>query len=68
MRIEILGPRRLRLILGSVPLELWLYLDPGHEPMAVWFDCETGQALAEVPCVEPERHPAAHPPEGVANE
>jgi hypothetical protein len=51
MHIEMLGRRRLRLVLESVPLELWLYLDPGHAPTAAWFDGVTGNLLAEVPVV-----------------
>jgi hypothetical protein len=51
MRIEIFGPRRLRLTLASIPLELWVYLDPGHPPLAVWFHTRTGRMLAEVPVV-----------------
>ena len=54
MQIETFGPRRLRLTLQSVPLELWLYLDPGHPPTAVWFHSETGSLLAEVPVVDDE--------------
>jgi hypothetical protein len=49
MHLESFGPRRLRLTLASVPLELWLYLDPGHPPRAVWFDAVTGEMLAAVP-------------------
>lgn len=49
MHIETFGTRRLRLTLQSVPLELWLYWDPGHPPTALWFHSETGDVLAEVP-------------------
>jgi hypothetical protein len=55
MRIEIFGRRRLRLTLQSVPLELWLFLDPGHRPTAVWFHSETGMLLAEVPVLDDEQ-------------
>lgn len=51
MHLETFGPRRLRLTLDSVPLELWLYLDPGHPPIAMWCDAVTGDVLAEVPVV-----------------
>ena len=63
MRIETFGPCRLRLTLVSVPLELWLYLDPGHPPMAAWFDSETGQLLADVPLVPSS---SSGPGEGVS--
>jgi len=49
MHIETYGPYRLRLVLHPVPLELWLYLDPGHPPHAVWCCSRSGVTLAEVP-------------------
>jgi hypothetical protein len=36
----------------SAPLELRLYFDPGHPPIAVWLDAMTGELLADVPVVE----------------
>ena len=45
-------PRRLVLQLDSEQLELQLYLDPGHPPLAAWFCSSTGRLLAHVP-VEP---------------
>jgi len=51
MYIETFGSRRLRLSLSSVPVELWLYFDPGHDPRAIWINSETGDVLAEVPVV-----------------
>lgn len=55
MHIETFGPRRLRLALVSVPLELWIFLEPGHTPTAAWFDSLTGRILAEVPVVTDDR-------------
>jgi hypothetical protein len=46
MRIETFGPRRLRLTLASIPLELWLYLDPGQPPVAVRFRTRSGRIAA----------------------
>ena len=49
MHIETFGPHRVRLVLHGVPLELWLYLDPGHPPKAMWCHSPSGMTLAEVP-------------------
>ena len=45
------GGTRLRLVLESVPLELWLMFDPGHPPWAVWYHAD-GTPLAAVDVVD----------------